>query len=377
MADICHHSVFLHGRPSRGEWDNCAVLSGSDFDYVEEGRAAAGYKLLCGKHTLSETKELSIAERLDNEGMSLLRRELKIHNLEFEMSLVDTVVPRLRRNPRLREASSAIPWLTSTPCPPSEFDVHFQVGYHKKKLGLLRKLKERPITDAELLACLLCTGTDAQGLIRRALRSPSSTGDAKGWKWTCHALRHAAIKLAEPPPSVLYHGLNNVQPPDPDSLYYPTEYDSDDMDPPVELPPSGSYSNFISGSMSIDMARKFAVGGGGTVANPSSSGCVLHISLGEGAGKLSWRSEGLIVADMRWISKFPDEQEWLIVPTAPNLALYFQQDPVTERTPFGGEIIHLKCEWWRVGDDPSIVDEHWQPYRDPWGPDDNMPCSLL
>ncbi|CAE7695385.1 unnamed protein product [Symbiodinium sp. CCMP2456] len=230
-----------------------------------------------------------------------------------------------------------------------------------------------------------------RALMHRALfgepyRSKARTSEVKEWQWTCHALRHAAIKLEEPPPAMLYHGLNNVRPPDPDSLYWHSDGfgdgdffgDGDDMDPPNEFPPSSSYSNFISGSMSLDMARKFAHGCGGTVTDAGSSGCVLHISLGQGAGKLSWQSEGLIVADMRWISKFPDEQEWLIVPTASSLALYFQER-TRERTPAGGEIVRLSCEWWRVCDDPSLVSEERPFWADGMSDDDmDAPrCSLL
>ena len=80
---------------------------------------------------------------------------------------------------------------------------------------------EKPLHNAELLALLVYTGTDAQGAIRKALREVLPTGQqqfsqrqagpsALSWKWTILAIRHAVIKLAELPPSILYHGLNNV-----------------------------------------------------------------------------------------------------------------------------------------------------------------------
>jgi hypothetical protein len=77
---------------------------------------------------------------------------------------------------------------------------------------------------------------------------------------------------------------------------------------------SFGYSNLISTSMSVDMATTFAVGAGGTVAQADvkTVGAVLcfDTARGDRFGRASERA----YADLRWISKFPDEQEWLMIP---------------------------------------------------------------
>ena len=63
--------------------------------------------------------------------------------------------------------------------------------------------------------------------------------------------------------------------------------------------------------MSEDMATTFAIGAGGTVAaaDVKTVGSVLCFDTGTD----SYEHERAY-ADLRWISKFPDEQEWLMIP---------------------------------------------------------------
>mmetsp|Transcript_87236 Transcript_87236/g.152249 ORF Transcript_87236/g.152249 Transcript_87236/m.152249 type:complete len:242 (+) Transcript_87236:170-895(+) len=159
------------------------------------------------------------------------------------------------------------------------------------------------LTDAELLGCVVYTGTAAQGNIRLWLRSKRNESDPKKWWVTANAIRRAVAKLKEDPPEWLYHGLNGVH---------------------VEVSPVTGhaeifqYGNFISASMSNDVSTDFAKGEGGTVDSPSQSGTVLHIHApsfckqhlhGESDYGRNW-----VMADMRWISKFPSEEEWLLAP---------------------------------------------------------------
>jgi hypothetical protein len=170
------------------------------------------------------------------------------------------------------------------------------------------------ILDIELFALLLYTGTDAQGMIRKALRSPEGSGAETEWYWTVQAIKHAVIKLSEPPPQFLFHGLNGVRI---DQRKTTKIYQNFGF----------GYANLISTSMSIDMATTFAIGAGGTVAcsDVSTVGCVLRFDT---LNTFEWSANEMRLgdpsehcerayADLRWISKFPDEQEWLLVPLRP------------------------------------------------------------
>ena len=91
-----------------------------------------------------------MSKQLESNGKELIRAELRAHGLEHEMHLLDDVVPRLRRHPRLETA----------------FKNSCDVKRHFKCIA------QRPVTDVELLVLLLYTGTDAQGQIRKYLRTP-------------------------------------------------------------------------------------------------------------------------------------------------------------------------------------------------------------
>ena len=138
------------------------------------------------------------------------------------------------------------------------------------------------------------------------------------WWWTVQAIRHAAIKLSEPPPRWLYHGLNGV------GLLNPRKYYAEWGPGPGFLSDGYvcGYANLISTSMSEDMATTFAKGQGGTVDTAQALGSVLCFD-----SRREDQANGhheLATCDLRWISKFPDEQEWLLIPTHQALTAFFQ-----------------------------------------------------
>lgn len=264
------------------------------------------------------SKDLEEAETLQRNGLALVQQELEAHGLGFEMKMVAEVVPKLRENPRLEEAHRSMEALTWFK---SEWPGSYTMGKWKDT-GKVEALKRLPVLDVELFAALLYTGTDAQGDIRRALREPIDHRElADGWRWTIAALRHLVIKLAERPPEWLYHGLNNVRMPGRGDLYGSSWL---------------SYNNLVSGSMSVKMARLFGKGEKGTVAASSKYGTVLHFDMG--------RSRGVLAADMRWISKFGDEQEWLTIPVHVCAGLYLG-NARSEPQDGGGELLHQLCYW--------------------------------
>jgi len=250
-------------------------------------------------------------EQLQRNGIFLLQAELDAHNLGFERRLLTDVVPDKRRHPRLLEAFQAKPHLAT---------------YQNRKESnhaVPAMLKTCEVLDAELWAGLIYTGTDAQGDIRRWLRLPvDGCSEACDWKWTIIALKHLAVKLAEEPPTRLFHGLNNVLP--------PSEAGLTGLDPFDRVM---SYNNLVSGSMSLPMARIFALGEGGTVVKQARRGLVMHIA----------PSPHVVVADMRWISKFPTEEEWLMVPCLHCWAGIIVEDYQNEVTKSGAELVHMKC----------------------------------
>merc|ERR1712007_271977 len=89
---------------------------------------------------------------------------------------------------------------------------------------------------------------------------------------------------------------------------------------------------------SLDMARTFAIGEGGTVTSAAKYGTVFHFDM------TKLEALGLYCADMRWLSKFADEQEWLMFPLKPMCHLemgHSRSEPIP-----GGELLHQEC-WWR------------------------------
>jgi len=249
---------------------------------------------------------------LRKHGLALVQKELEAHGFGSEMHMLEDVVPLKREHPRFKEAHSA------------------------ELLGNLisretwKAVKEMPVLDVEIFAGLLYTGSDVQGIIRKALREPLENIElAEGWSWTIRALEHLVIKLAERPPEFLYHGLNNVKPnlTAINPVYTPEELCT-------------SYNNFVSGSMSLEMARTFAKGEAGTVASPARYGTVFHFNM---VSSTVCGNTSMFCADMRWLSKFADEQEWLMLPTHSWCYLKMGQSR-SEPIP-GGELLHQECAW--------------------------------
>ena len=282
--DVCHCCIFAHGRIDRSSWPEDVVTLKGSLLLGEGVVKTVGDTILYEVPGLTGTSITELSKLLEEtqaelvaRGEEHIQRELHAHGLEHEMRLLTEVVPTVRRHPRLAQAQAA----DSEP--------------KRLENALLSS-----ILDIELFALLLYTGTDAQGMIRKALRSPEGSGAETEWYWTVQAIKHAVIKLSEPPPQFLFHGLNGV---------------SIDPSETTRISSSDSfafgYTNLISTSMSIDMATTFAIGAGGTVASSgvSTVGCVLRFDTTLGINKYE-----RAYADLRWISKFPDEQEWLLVP---------------------------------------------------------------
>jgi hypothetical protein len=186
-----------------------------------------------------------------------------------------------------------------------------------------KKAQDR-VTDEELLALLIYTGSAAQGDIRKCLREFDQFrgGDFPRkfkWNFTTRLITSAVRKLNEPPPPQLYHGLNGVVGTEQTFV---------------------SYNNLVSTSMSLSMARIFALGEGGTVSpsSQSSIGLVLHLDTATFGTLLEEKS--FVVADMRWLSKFPDEEEWLWVPHhTGGHAFWDLERPQAEA---GSRLMHIK-----------------------------------
>ena len=63
---------------------------------------------------------------------------------------------------------------------------------------------------------------------------------------------------------------------------------------------TGAYKSFVSGSMSIEVARPFALGDGGAVLEKKKGGVVFELGI---VSLVLWRLQII----MRWISKFPGD----------------------------------------------------------------------
>jgi len=158
--------------------------------------------------------------------------------------------------------------------------------------------KKRRAKLEHFLALLIYTGTEMQSDIRKEFRDDICAN----YKWTYVSLmiREAVKLLSEQPPKLLYHGLNGVIAKTGDQV---------------------CYDNFVSFSQSYDVAIDFAKGKP-TAKTPKQIGMILILDTSE---LKSWgqanllKSKGLVsqtwyFADMRKISKFPAEQEWLYFP---------------------------------------------------------------
>lgn len=156
-----------------------------------------------------------------------------------------------------------------------------------------------PLTDAELLVTLLYTGTAIQGDLRKWIRNDDEFFTSR-WVCTVRTLKLAVWKLQETPPDMCYHGLNGVL---------------------ARQRKQFQYLNVLSLSMEFSIAKNFAQGCGGTVSDPSHVATVLCVNTKSfheqeesrfrriGIPPKSW-----YFADMRWLSKFPSEKEWIMVP---------------------------------------------------------------
>eukprot|EP01047_Picozoa_sp_COSAG01_P007421 COSAG01_NODE_282_length_19505_cov_101.588117_3_plen_553_part_00 len=277
FRDVCHCCIYTHGRADRATWPEGVVSMA-----VHKWDAETAGELVLYKGLSGEADRIS--EELRARGEARIRGELRAHGLEHEMSMLGHVVPTLRRHPRLAQAQMA-------------------ESNTKGSGGFLGGIQAQGVLDIELFALLLYTGSEAQGMIRKALRAPADDlASITGWQWTLHAIKHAVMKLSETPPKWLYHGLNGVSMKEEDyrvDTGYGMHYHM------------FSYANLISTSMSMDMATTFAIGAGGTVAaaDVKTVGSVLCFDTEVG----SYEHER-VYADLRWISKFPDEQEWLMIP---------------------------------------------------------------
>ena len=321
--DVCHCTLYTHGRAELSEWPEgvVSIMSQKDNSYCN-GYGTDGHQAFYGSHTAGQINGLPVDEKmrinhngedltleqklqaLDINGVDLICSELRAHGLEHEMHLLNSVVPTLREHPRLKEAEGSV-----SPC---------------KLHGQGKILSKIPVTDLELFSLLLYTGTEAQGMLRKALRSTNGDKTLDGWWWTIQLIRHAVIKLSEPQPQTLYHGLNGV---------VLIEQSCGDKGWKTGLVPNAlNYANFISTSMSKEIATVFAVGAGGTVKQSDAHmvGTVLCFPNIERE-----YAHELAIADMRWISKFPDEQEWLMMPLG-----------------FAGNVPAVKCDY-------TYVHRHW------------------
>lgn len=179
----------------------------------------------------------------------------------------------------------------------------------------------RDLSVAGMLGCIIYTGTEAQGDIRRWLRTPMS--EQKGrWKQTVDVIRAAVLALREDPPATCYHGLNGVE-----------------LEANCYRGFAGQYSNLISVAMDYEVGLNFARGLGGTVNDRNSQGLLLHVDTAEFYSIGHW-----VLADMRLISKFPDETEWLMVPLCFGRGGLgtFKSLPSRADTP---GIVHVKMGW--------------------------------
>lgn len=281
LDDRGHCALYLHCRGERGEWHAAATFA----SYHHTAGAAFALKPPEQNGIPGvDTRAFVEAIQIEDEGLSLIERELQQHGLAHEMHMVTSVVPRLKLHPRLPMAISACPQ-----------DHHYQQQ--------IEMFKRRPLKDVHLFALLLYTGTEAQGKIRKAMRArPDEPGEALSWQWTIRAIRHAVFKLAEDPPECLYHGLNGVK------------ITGESVDDSIDSG-TGAYWNLISGSSDIEVAKDFAAGAGGTVSDVSSVGAVINFS----------RSKYSVAADLGWISKFGYEKEWLMIPPTLKDFLAFPQ----------------------------------------------------
>lgn len=158
-----------------------------------------------------------------------------------------------------------------------------------------------------------------QADIRTWLRIGEAYGEygpaAKKWEITTFLIAEAVVALQETPPPILYHGLNGVK------------LDSDINAEQFFGQKFFWYNNLISTAPDPSIARSFASGTGGTVAEPASAGTII-----------SFQTESFVPeevpADMQWLSKFPDEREWLVRPSGFFLLDKFEIEPE-------GGIVHV------------------------------------
>jgi len=298
--DRCHNALYIHCRGERGAWGDAhplmapsqtAGLKVMGLENAGDGRSDSWYQSLRQEQ-----------ETLSRQGSQLVLAELEQHGLGHELTLLQEVVPRLRSKARLQEAHRCNPF-HGIPAP----EEGSQSAFGRE---MLLFMKQYSILDVELWSLLIYTGTEAQGAIRKSMRKAEhDDSDAEAWRWTITAMRHAVMKLAERPPQTLYHGLNGVKV-DKSSIedesltinHIPFFLGSAEKN-------VGAYWGLVSGSMNKDIATAFASGNGGTVPNPTLVGTVL--CFGE------WSTQPFVSAhaDLRWLSKFPYEEEWLMIPT--------------------------------------------------------------
>lgn len=140
-------------------------------------------------------------------------------------------------------------------------------------------------------ALLIYTGTAMQSDIRKEFRTDDDISSIEyKWGYVSRTICRAVKLLSEEPPKLLYHGLNGVKAKNGDVVFY---------------------DNFVSFSQSFEVAKDFA-NGNPTVKKPKKTGMILVLDTSQlKDGSKSLVNSYFYFADMRKISKFPGEEEWL------------------------------------------------------------------
>ena len=112
----------------------------------------------------------------------------------------------------------------------------------------------------------------------------------------------------------------------------------------VEYAKGNDKLTIVGGSMDEVVARTFALGQGGTVAAGASHvGLLLRFDMAP--------CEYAVCADMRWISKYAEEQEWIMLPIGFDTIIRVLDGRHVERVapdaehPGGGELLHQPVRW--------------------------------